>query len=190
MQQIKELVDQSSIEDDSDQEFELALTSRLSRQKEHLRRVTCYHATISSDSGLNATILRKTLEWDIEEISIEDKIFMGEEGWSWFAKGLQRNRNRVEKINASKQIIAEAKRDDLRTAWDATNEFGCWEIIELQFEETVVMDILDRDCSGSCADTTELEAEVCRYTDKRDEDGKIVDCGWQRLEEIWDAGQK
>ena len=74
MQQIKELVDQSSIDDDSDLEFELALTSRLSRQKEQLRRVTMLNATISSDSGLNATILRKTLEWDIEEISIvEDK---------------------------------------------------------------------------------------------------------------------
>ena len=56
--------------DNSDNEFELALASRLSRQKEQLLSLTMRDAVFSSDSGLNATILRKTREWDLEEISL------------------------------------------------------------------------------------------------------------------------
>ena len=198
LQQIKELVE-GYISDNSDNKFELALASRLSRQKEQLLSLTMVDAVFSSDRGLNATILQKTLKWDLEEISLGD---MGEEGWSWFAKGMKRNKNRVETIYVSKQIIRKAKKDDLKTVWDATSEFGHWEIVgklgltdsdsdsdsDSEEGEDSEQDSLERDCSGSCADIR--EPWVCRYTDKRDADGKIVDCGWQRLEEIWDAGQK
>ena len=211
------------LEENSDEAFELALSARLARQTEQLHRAGLVEVVISSNQGLNATILQKTLDWNVEEISIGD---FGEDGqgWSWFAKGMQRSRTKyVDRINVSKQVIMKAKKEDLKTAWEATSEDGVWDTVtgvlgvwrrglggledsrlEAQgLEGTEDWATLQRDCSGTCGNLT--ETQVCRYTtdqtdetdqnmgrntDQTDENGKIVDCGFERLEEIWGAGQK
>ena len=186
VQQIKSIMDHF-LDEDLDEVFELALSARLSRQTELVHYVALLEAEILSNQGLTATLLQKTLKWDIPEILIRD---LGEDGqgWSWFAKGMQCQPSKKVKqiIDVSKQVIIKAKKDDLKTVWDATCEYGHWETGTGSIWADLT--ILERDCSGSCRDVT--EPEVCRYRDKRDKEGKIVDCGWERLEEIWDAGQK
>ena len=231
-------IDDESLEDHSDEAFELALSARLARQTEQLDRVGLFEAVIQSNHGLNATILKKTQDWGMEVITIGD---FGEDGqgWSWFAKGMQQSRTkRVHRINVSKQVIMKAKKEDLKTVWDATSEDGEWDTVTGDLglwrrglgglrdprlkaqgvQGTEDWATLERDCSGSCGDhyfwSSQLGnltsgdltvTQVCRYstdqtdetdqnmgqnTDQTDENGKIVDCGFERLEEIWGAGQK
>ena len=105
---------------------------------------------------------------------------------------MQRSKKRVEIIEISKQVIMKAEEEDLITVWEATSESGRWDIltgvtyegfepyqIELGLAE---WEILKRECIGWCAD-------ICPNLNQRDENGKIVDCGLERLEEIWLAGQ-
>ena len=61
-----------NLEENSDEAFELALSARLARQTEQLDRVGLLEAVILSNQGLNATILQKTLDWNIQIISIGD----------------------------------------------------------------------------------------------------------------------
>ena len=201
LQQVKEVVDEGI--NDSHQKYDLALAARLSRQKEQILRLQWQMAMlgteISSKTRLDATILQKSLEWDIEDIFLGD---MGEEEWAWFSKGMQRNENRVSTILVSKQIIIKSKKEDLKTVWDATNDSGHWQIVSTGVLERYwgfvqVDDFVERNCNGSCSykDVDILTymgmTTGCPYRDDGEgEDIKIVDCGWRRIEEIWVAGQK
>ena len=221
LQQVKEVVDEGI--NDSHQKYDLALAARLSRQKEQILRLQWQMAMlgteISSKTRLDATILQKSLEWDIEDIFLGD---MGEEEWAWFSKGMQRNENRVSTILVSKQIIIKSKKEDLKTVWDATNDSGHWQIVKTVWDATndsghwqivstsestgvlerywglvQVDDFVERNCNGSCSykDVDILTymgmTTGCPYRDDGEgEDIKIVDCGWRRIEEIWVAGQK
>ena len=102
----------------------------------------------------------------------------------------------MQRIKVSKQLIMKAKKEDLKAVWEATSEFGDWETDTVvvgmwgHIQDNEDTEMFERVCSGACVDDTGYKLMVCRYKDQRDENGKIVDCGFKRLEEIWSAGQK
>ena len=147
-----------------------------------------------SNRGLNATLLEKTLCWEVEEICLGD---LGEEVWPWFVKGMQRNKKRVKVIFVNKEFVIKAKKEDLKAAWEATAlEHGRWETVKgvmggyAEFVDASMDDnSLYRNCAGVCIGLYEID-DQCPLRDERDEDGKTVDCGLRRLEKILQEGQK
>ena len=91
--------------------------------------------------------------------------YFGEEEWSWFAKHMQQDEKTFYYMKVTKKQIAKAKKGDLKTVWNATNDIGSWQIpIPTGFT---------------------FLWRPGRF-DTEDED---VDLGWTRLEEIWEVGQ-
>ena len=92
--------------------FAEALAARITRQKAPLRRMTMSRVLLLANAGTTANLLQETQEWCIEEIFLQGDF--GEDGWSWLAEGLWRNRGKVEKIWLSREVMAKAKIWDLR----------------------------------------------------------------------------
>ena len=179
LQQIKEInYDIDYIDDDWFEGYKLAVKARLQRQVDQLQFVSMFSISISSNDGFSATILQNT-KWDIEQYVLIADDF-GEEGWSWFAKSKEQNKDTANLLYLDDGIILKAKKEDLKAVWEATDpEFGEWQLVKGPV------------FSGEGRLDRGLEEILCRsWREEEEEGGKMVDLGWRRIEELWDAGQK
>ena len=159
LQQIRG-IEITSVDDDCDDDFRKALAARLARQTETIEEVKLQDATFWRYNELNATILEKAKTWDVHDVSLE---YFGEEEWSWFAKHMQQDKKKFYYMKVSKQVIALAKKEDLKTVWNATNDFGSWSI-------------------------PTATGFLCLFRPGRFDTED--DLAWTRLEEIWEEGRR
>ena len=79
---------------------------------------------LSANTGIIATLLQNAEEWEIKEFTLEGDF--GEEGWSWLAENLRKNKHPLETIYLSKVVMARAKRGDLKAIWDQNRRCEWW----------------------------------------------------------------
>ena len=143
------------------------MSARLHRQVEPLQMVKTDSISVDNQS-FSASMLGNTMRWNIMIMDLKGSL--GEEGWTWIAKGKQKNRDMANLIKVDKECIKKAKKEDLKALWDATDsDEGEWQIY---------------------INDPEYPEERLPKNWTEEVHGKTLECGWKRLEEIWIEGQK
>ena len=167
-----------------------ALNDRIVRQKAPLRSMNIYKAILLADIGITATILKDTPKWSIIQILLQRDF--GEEGWAWLADGLKRDCS-IEMIFLSKEVIARAKRSDLRAVWEATpGPESVWCLVE-HFQGPLPEDRdkwyeweIEFSKMPSSMDDV-IRGGLPREADE--EARELHESWWMKLEQIWTEGQ-
>ena len=119
LQQVEEFEWEELNEDFNSFKFSLvsALLTRINRQNKPLKKVKIGTVLLLADTGITATLLQNTQEWEIEAFLLQREF--GRDGWSWLADCLQRKkRGELEIIYSSPVVVARAKKEDLEWIFD------------------------------------------------------------------------
>ena len=100
----------------------LALVSRVTRQLAAVETLTWYNDTLEVDSkalalALNALLQRCDRVLNVQSVKVCGEIQM--EGWEALAKALLKHPCHAKAIFSSKKRMLQARREDLRTIWEA-----------------------------------------------------------------------
>ena len=98
--------------------------ARINRQNEPVKKVKINEVELLANAGIIATLLQNSEEWEIKELELQRDF--GEEGWSWLAENLRRNKDPFHTIWLSKVVMARAKREDLKAIWDQNRGCQWW----------------------------------------------------------------
>ena len=100
----------------------LALVSRVTRQLVAVETLTWYNDTLEVDSKDQALVLNALLQRCDRVLNVQTVKVCGEiqmEGWEALAKALMKHPCHAKAIFSSKKRMLQARREDLRTIWEA-----------------------------------------------------------------------